>query len=162
VLRPRLVEKLNGALHPGCRLTLVSAPAGYGKTTLVSTWVRTIRFSESHPPPSVAWLSLDDGDNDPAVFLSYAITSLQAQRSGVGQHALTLLQALQPPSLRVVLASLVNDLAQSPGHILLILDDYHSIREPEIHRTLSFMVEHTPEAFRLIVVSRTGPPLPTG
>src|SRR5512136_1760584 len=84
VVRPRLLEKLNQSLQPGCRLTLVSAPAGFGKTTLVSTWVANLKASNDHPAPSIAWLSLDEGDNDLVIFWLYVITALQSRHSGIG------------------------------------------------------------------------------
>lgn len=160
VVRARLLEKLDAGLRPGCRLTLVSAPAGFGKTTLVSTWLAGIKSPEQPSPPSIAWLSLDDGDNAPIIFWSYIISSLQTQQEGVGKLAQSLLQGTNPPDLEGILASLVNDLAQIPHAFILILDDFHLVRNPAIHRSLSFFIEHLPPQFHVMIASRTDPPLP--
>ncbi len=160
VVRPRLLEKLTGGLLPGCRLTLVSAPAGFGKTTLISTWAASHKFSGGRPSPLVAWLSLDEGDNDPILFWSYVITSLQMQKEGLGKQALNLLQASRPPDLEGSLATLVNDLAEIPHPFLLILDDFHHAHDPAIHRSLTYLIEHAPPSFHAMVLSRTDPPLP--
>jgi LuxR family maltose regulon positive regulatory protein len=160
VERPRLLEKLGECLRPGCRLTLVCAPAGFGKTTLVSAWVTTLKSSDQQSPPRVAWLSLDGRDNDPVIFWSYVIASLQAQQEGIGKQSLSLLQTAQSPDLEGNLASLLNDLAGIPEVFILVLDDYHSVRNPAIHRSLSFFIEHVPAQFHVILASRTDPPLP--
>ena len=91
--RARLVEKLNQSLEPGCRLTLISAPAGFGKTTLISAWIAALK--KSAPERKVAWLSIDEGDNDPVSFWTYVIAALQTQQAGVGEQALNLLAELQ-------------------------------------------------------------------
>ena len=129
VLRPRLVEQLNKGLSSGRKLTLISAPAGFGKTTLVSEWVAGPRDC---PPKqvcgnSVAWLSLDEADNDPARFISYLVAALQTIKPGIGE---SLLPALQGPNLyqsKPLLTSLLNEISNIPEHFVLILDDYHSI-----------------------------------
>ncbi len=160
VVRPRLLEKLNVGLQPGCRLTLVSAPAGFGKTTLVSTWVTSLKLSAYQPSPIVAWLSLDDKDNDPVIFWSYLIASLQTQRVELGEQALSLLQTAPSSDLEAILVLLVNELVQIPNPFILILDDLHLVRNPEIHRSLSFVIDHVPSQFHVMVLSRTDPPLP--
>lgn len=160
VERPRLVKKLHECLHPACRLALISAPAGFGKTTLVSAWAVGLQSSELSPCPSFAWLSLDDGDNDPVIFWSYVVSSLQAQQEEIGKLALSLLQTTPVSELEGNLASLVNDLAKIPHPFILILDDYHLVRNPAIHHSLSFFIEHVPSQFHVMVVSRTNPPLP--
>jgi LuxR family maltose regulon positive regulatory protein len=158
VLRPRLLEKLSEGLQSGCRLTLVSAPAGFGKTTLVSTWVTSLLKAADYPP--VAWLSLDEGDNDPAIFWTYLITTLQNSQAGLGAQALSLLQVAAPLDLKGVLALLVNSLVGLTRPFVLILDDYHLIRNGEIHKSLSDFIEHFPAQFHLLILSRTDPPLP--
>src|SRR5512136_2155068 len=114
VVRPRLLEKLDGCLHPSCRLMLISAPAGFGKTTLVSTWAAKLKSPELRTPPFMAWLSLDEGDNDPIIFWSYVISALQTQQESLGKQALNVLQVTRPPDLDGSLAILVNDLASIP------------------------------------------------
>lgn len=156
--RARLVERLHECRRPGCRLTLISAPAGFGKTTLITTWVAAIKAID--PDLSVAWLSLDQGDNDPVIFWTYFISALQIQQEGIGKQALNLLLTSQTPELEGKLTALVNDLVQISRPFTLILDDYHLIRNPVIHQSLSFLIEHIPPQFHLILVSRTDPPLP--
>jgi LuxR family maltose regulon positive regulatory protein len=160
VERALLLEKLGACLRPGCRLTLVCAPAGFGKTTLVSTWVIGLKSSAQRPSPMTSWLSLDDRDNDPVLFWSYIIASLQTQQVGIGKQSLGLLQTTQAPDLEGNLASLVNDLAGISAAFVLILDDYHLIRNAAVHRSLSFFIEHAPAQFHVILASRTDPPLP--
>ena len=158
--RPRLVNKLDECLHPGCRLALISAPAGFGKTTLASTWVTGRKSAQLLPRPSVAWLSLDHGDNDPVLFWSYVISSFQTEQEEIGKQAISLFQTTPLPDLEGNLASLVNDLAQILHPYILILDDFHLIRNPVIHRSLAFFIDHAPSQLHVIVLSRTDPPLP--
>jgi LuxR family maltose regulon positive regulatory protein len=160
VVRPRLLEKLDGSLQPGCRLTLVSAPAGFGKTTLVSAWASGLQSLEHQPVPYVAWFSLEDGDNDPTVFWTYLIATLQTQWQGVGRQAVRFLQVANPPNLDGALASMINELVQLSRPFFLILDDYHLIRSVEIHKSLSFFIEHIPSQFHVLILSRTDPSLP--
>jgi LuxR family maltose regulon positive regulatory protein len=160
VERSRLLEKLGACLRPGCRLTLVCAPAGFGKTTLVSTWATSLKSIARTPSPWTAWLALDGRDNDPVLFWSYVIASLQTQEEGIGKQSLGLLQTTQSPDLEGNLAPLVNDLAGIPADFVLVLDDYHIIRNPSIHRSLSYFIEHAPAQFHVILASRTDPPLP--
>ncbi len=158
--RPRLLARLGECLRPGCRLTLVCAPAGFGKTTLVSAWVTSLKSFAQPPSPRIAWLSLDERDNDPILFWTYIIASLQAQQGGLGKQTLSLLQTAHSPDLEGNLAELVNDLAGIPEAFILALDDYHVIRNPAIHRSLFFLIEHAPAQFHVILASRTDPPLP--
>ena len=125
VSRPRLVERLEEGLRLGCKLTLVSAPAGFGKTTLLSEWI-----AGSGMHAQVAWVSLDEGDNDVARFWSYSIAALQTLEPAIGQTALGALQAAQTPSLEPLLISLVNDISSlvvGKRPFILVLDDYHVI-----------------------------------
>jgi LuxR family transcriptional regulator, maltose regulon positive regulatory protein len=160
VVRPRLMEKLEGCLQPGCRLTLVSAPPGFGKTTLISTWVSNLKSTGNRPSPLIAWLSLDDWDNDSVIFWTYFISALQTTQKAIGKQALNLLEAASPLNLEATLTSLINDLVQLSAPLVLILDDYHLIRDPETHKFLSSFIEHAPPDFHLVILSRTDPPLP--
>jgi LuxR family maltose regulon positive regulatory protein len=160
VERPFLISKLDECLEPGCRLALISAPAGFGKTTLVSGWISRIKSSSHTPAPSVAWVSLDARDNDPVLFWSYTIASLQTQQEEVGKQSLSLLQLTTPLDLQGSLTPLINDLAKLSNLFILVLDDYHLIRNPIIHESLTFLLEHTPSQFHVVLASRIDPPLP--
>ncbi len=152
--RPRLIELLNMSL--ACPLTLVSAPAGFGKTTLLSTWIQSL------PPkrPQVAWVSLDEGDNEPALFWRYVLTTLDSKQPGLCTQLVTYLQTQQAPPLRSVLQTLINRLAEQSQQFLLVLDDYHLITEQAIHTSLTYLVEHLPPQLHLILATRADPPLP--
>lgn len=157
VSRPRLIERLNAGLHR--KLTLVSAPAGSGKTTLVSEWTIHLR-----PEVKLAWLSLDEGDDDAARFLAYVIAALQTIDENLGQTAVSLLQfpqaATPPPALENVMTLLINDLATLPVQAVLVLDDYHVINDLEINKTVAFLVDNLPPQLHLVVISREDPMLP--
>ena len=160
VARPRLIERLNAGLAVG--LTLVSAPAGYGKTTLIGDWGLGIA-DRSNPQsliPSLqfCWLSLDESDNDPARFLAYLLATLQHIRPETGQVAQAMMQAKPPPSAEAILTSLINDLAAAPGPFVLVLDDYHVIHTLAVHQQLGFLLEHRPTQMRLVVATREDPP----
>src|SRR5712692_7120014 len=118
VLRPRLIERLNEGLHR--KLTLISAPAGFGKTTLVSEWVAGCERP-------VAWLSLDEGDNDPTRFLVYLVAALQTIAANIGAGVLGVLQSPQPPPTESILTALLNEIATVTDNFILVLDDYHVI-----------------------------------
>ena len=150
VLRPRLLERLEaGAVGPA---TVVCAPAGYGKTTLVSEWVH-----QRQQP--AAWLSLDAGDNDTSRFWSYLIAALQTLREGMGELALALLQSPQPPSPEAVLTAMINEIASFPQDFSLLLDDYHVIDTEPIHKAIAFLIDHLPPHMHLVITSRVDPPL---
>jgi LuxR family transcriptional regulator, maltose regulon positive regulatory protein len=151
VLRQRLVEKLNAGMN--CRLTLVSAPAGFGKTTLVSEWVAGC----DRP---VAWLSLDEADNDPVRFISYLISALQTIKVDIGGGLLTALQSPQPPKTELILLNLLNEITSVPEHFILILDDYHLIDSKSVDQSLAFLVEHQPPQMHLVITTREDPSLP--
>ena len=123
VARARLTEQLDSAFDSDQRLTLISAPAGFGKTTLVSDWID--RTTRRRPDTRVAWLSLDDGDNDPNRFLTHLVAALQRFDEDLGADALTLLDAAQPVPIETTLTVLVNDLAAAAVQTVLVLDDYH-------------------------------------
>jgi LuxR family maltose regulon positive regulatory protein len=153
VIRSRLMERLEEAIRMGCKLTLVSAPAGYGKTTLLSEWI-------AHSKSPVAWVSLDEGDNDPARFWSYSIAALHGLDTHIGDRALSLLQSWQSASLESVLTTLVNEVDAFPDSLTLVLDDYHFIEAQSIHSSVAFFLDHLPPRMHLIIAGRTDPPLP--
>ena len=153
VPRPRLIEQLNNGLTKGCKLTLISASAGFGKTTLTGEWVAQSGLS-------VAWLSLDAGDNDPVRFISYLIATLQTVQPGIGERLLTAFQSRQPPSTEAILTALLNEIATYLNEFLLILDDYHVIDSKPVDEALAFMVEHQPPQMHLVIATREDPPLP--
>lgn len=150
VSRPRLLARLNAGLHG--RLTLVSAPAGFGKTTLVSAWV-----SSCGRP--VAWLSLDAGDNDPTRFLTYLTAAVQSVAPDVGAGVRSALRSPQPPPLEAILTALVNEIAALPTPFLLVLDDYHVIEAAAVADALVFLLEHLPPPLHLVIATREDPPL---
>src|SRR5919108_3590968 len=152
VVRPRLIERLHEGLRSAPGVTLISAPAGFGKTTLLSTWIYGLRLMsddlqgdarsrekivnpKSEIVNRVAWLSLDEGDGDLARFLSYLIAALQTITPTIGEAALALLQAVQsqPPPIEAVLISLLNEISTSRSDFVLILDDYHTIDAQPVH-----------------------------
>jgi LuxR family maltose regulon positive regulatory protein len=166
VPRPRLVKRLNqglGSRGPGDgsfarKLTLVSAPAGFGKTTLLSEWLHSRR--EATPSLQSAWLSLDPGDNDPARFLAYIIAALQRLKPGLGEAVLSAYRSPQPPPTEAVLAALINELADLPTPAVLVLDDYHLIEAQPVHDLLAFVLEHLPPQMHLVIATRADPPWP--
>jgi LuxR family transcriptional regulator, maltose regulon positive regulatory protein len=148
--RPRLLERLTEGTAGA--LTLVCAPAGFGKTSLLGDWAR-----RSQQP--VAWLSLDGGDSDPARFWRYVAAALDEPRPGVGQRVEALLQGGQPP-LEAVVAVLVNELVEVSEEVVLVLDDHHLVDAPAVHDSLAGLLERLPAQLRLVVASRADPPLP--
>jgi len=159
VPRSRLIERLNASLRQ-CRLTLISAPAGFGKTTLVASWLSAPTRQGGKTESRVAWLSLDENDNDPARFLTYLLAALQQIDVQIGQAALAMMQAPQPPAPDLFLTSLINDIAATPQPFILVLDDYHLIHTLPIHQQLAFLLEHQPPQMHLVIASREDPPLP--
>ncbi len=152
VPRPRLVEQLQKGMVGA--LTLVSAPAGFGKTTLLAQWV-----AQSGIP--IAWLSLEPEDNEPTSFLTYLIAALQTLDPHLGAPALARLGPPQPAELQTVLTLLTNDLMNWQGEAFaLVLDDYHVVEAPPIHHALTFLLEHLPPKMHLIIATRADPPLP--
>lgn len=135
------------------KLTLVAAPAGYGKTALLSAWLHTRSIH-------AGWIALDEGDNDPVRFLTYVVAALQQTNNAIGQAALGMLSVLEPPSIASLITIIINDLAEIPEAITLVLDDYHLISNPAIHNALVFLMEHQPETLHLVILTREVPPLP--
>lgn len=162
VVRRALIERLNTGLWAQAgfarRLSYVSAPAGYGKTTLVVAWLDQLQAVG--PKPRIAWLSLEESDNDPARFLAYLIAALARVHPGFGESTLARLQSPQPPPEEVLLATLLNELEAIPTPSILVLDDYHDIRTPAIHQQLAFLLEHQPESMHLVLITREDPLLP--
>src|SRR4051794_11873627 len=154
VSRPRLLDRLG----PLRTLTLVSAPAGFGKTTLLAEWMA--HNGRCEPDVRVAWLSLDDGDNDPSRFLAYVVAALQTLDAGVGNEALSLLDDAPALPVDVVLTALINNAAWASGRIVLVLDDYHVIDAPPVHQAVGFLLDHLPPQLHLVIASRSDPPLP--
>jgi LuxR family maltose regulon positive regulatory protein len=171
VSRPQLIQQMDHGLELGHRLTLVSAPAGFGKTTLVADWVSRNNGSENREVQGsafipttrrVAWLSLDEGDNDPARFLTYIVAAfgqLEGVASPIGKGALSMLQSPQPPPAKPILTSLINDIANIAVKIVFVLDDYHLIDSPAIDDALTFLLEHLPPQMHLVIATRTDPQL---
>src|SRR5512143_1196799 len=175
VPRPRLVERLNEGLAAGRKLALISASAGFGKTTLVSEWVATLT-----PGPSptgrgegvrVAWLSLDEGDKDPTRFLTYLVAALQTMPpktggANIGEGVLGALQSPQPPPIESILIALLNEITTIPDHFILVLDDYHVIdarpvdASTSVDGALTFLLEHLPPQMHLVIATREDPHLP--
>jgi LuxR family maltose regulon positive regulatory protein len=172
VSRPDLMARLNDALQPRCKLVLISAPAGYGKTTLASAWV-TARTSQDLTP---AWVLLDEQDNDPVRFWSCVISALEMVHAGIGARAAALLRATPVPQtgvsrswaeqLRAVLTALINDLAikrsaNTPATpTVLVLDDYHTIHHQAVHDSLVYLLDYMPDHMHLAILTRADPPLP--
>jgi len=153
VARPRLIAQLTEGV--GRAMTLVSAPAGWGKTTLLSTWHADLNGG-GYP---LAWVSLDAGDNDPVRFWTYVLVAMNTLYDGVSDEALMLLRSPQPPPLEPVLTSLLNALTALPMDAVLVLDDYHVIEAPPIHNALAFLFEHLPPRLHLVIATRVDPPL---
>ena len=153
VSRPRLIGRLVEGLIEGRKLTVISAPAGFGKTTLISEWV-------AHEGNSAAWLSLDESDSSPVYFLAYCIHALQTITPNIGSKILKELQSSQPPSAEATLTSLLNEIVSTPKDFILVLDDYHLIDSRSVDEALSFLVNHLPPRMHLVITTREDPALP--
>jgi len=151
VSRPRLIERLNEGLHR--KLTLISAPAGFGKTTLVSEWLAGCERP-------AAWLSLDEGENDPTRFLMYLVAALQTLAATIGEGVLGVLQSPQPQPPEAMLTALLNDITTIPDNFILILDDYHVLDAKPVDHALTFLLEHLPPHLHLVIATREDPQLP--
>lgn len=158
VPRPRLTEMLSSGIKRGSSLTLLSGPAGFGKTTLLSEWIAQTRQSAAEV--HIAWLSLDEGDNDPNRFWDYLIHACQTALGEVGENALALLHSPQPLPEEAVPTLLINDIASLHLSFVLILDDFHAIQNSAVQTGLLFLLEHLPQNMSLVVSSRTDPPWP--
>jgi LuxR family maltose regulon positive regulatory protein len=151
VLRPRLIERLNEGLDR--RLTLICAPAGFGKTTLLSEWVAGC----GRP---IAWLSLDEGDGDPSRFLAYLVAALQTIAADIGEGVLGALQSPRPPPTESILTTLLNEITTVPDDFVLVLDDYHVVDARPVDDALAFLIEHLPPRMLLVISTREDPNLP--
>lgn len=180
VARPRLTRRLTEAVRRGHKLSLLSAPAGYGKTSLLSEWIDNLRFRsarlgridvlrlnekivnrQSKIVNHIAWLSLDEADNDPIRFLGYLVAALQQVAPDIGHSVQKIFQAGGPfPAPETLITSLINDLVTYPNPLILILDDYHFIEAEAIHSAVTFLLDYLPPPLHLIIASRTIPPLP--
>lgn len=151
--RPRLIQRMDEALRQGQRLALVSAPAGFGKTTLVSEWICGIS-------QDVAWVSLDEGDNDPIQFLNYLIAALQQVDGRIGLAVQKILQSPQLPPPQGLVTPLLNDIIAVDPDLVLVLDDYQLITDPAVHQILDWLLERQPPSMHVVVGTRQDPPLP--
>jgi LuxR family maltose regulon positive regulatory protein len=153
ITRSNLNRRLNEGLNR--KLILISAPAGFGKTTLAAEWI-----AGCHQP--AAWLSLDERDNDPAVFLTYLVSALQTVAPKIGEGILGIIQAAQspPPPTESLLTTLLNELANISDNFILVLDDYHLIENQSLNQALTFLIEHMPPRMRLVIATREDPPFP--
>ncbi len=151
VPRPRLIERMNEGLHR--KLTLLSAPVGYGKTTVLSEWI-------SQSECCVTWVSLDDGDNDPVRFWGYFIAALQMLDEEIGKNAQALMRAPLLPPMEAILTGLLNEIAAFRDNFTLVLDDYHMIDAKPIDEGLTYLLEHLPPQMHLVIATREDPNLP--
>lgn len=151
VQRSRLVERLNAGLNG--KLTSISAPAGFGKTTLASEWIAKCNRR-------VAWLSLDAGDNDPTRFLTYIIAALQTITADLGHTLLDEIQSPQPPPIETTLTALLNEISRIPEPFILILDDYHVLDSKPVDQILNFLIVHAPPQMHLVITTREDPQIP--
>jgi LuxR family maltose regulon positive regulatory protein len=158
VPRPRLIERMNEGMQR--KLTLVSAPAGFGKTTLIAEWLKVrIEAVSNYSSPKVGWISLDEGDNDPARFWTYFIAALETVQAGIDEGALDLLQSSSRLPIETVLTTLINAVATLPDDFALVLDDYHVIKAQPIHDGIAFLLDHLPPQMHLVIACRSDPPL---
>lgn len=153
ILREGLLARLDAGLDK--KLMLVSAPTGFGKTTLVSVWL-----SERKLP--AAWVSLDENDNDPVRFWTYVISALRGLDAEIGKTALAALSTAQIPSFQTILTPLINELARLSAPCVLVLEDYHAVTTAEIHAALAFLLQHKPERLKIVIIARAEPDLPLG
>ena len=160
VVRPRLLEHLQRGLDENRKLTLISAPAGYGKTTLAAEWIANLQSKIANQKLKICWLSLDEADNAPARFMEYFIAALQQVDEGIGQRPLSLLGVPQVASYLVILDELLNDLAGLEFQLCLALDDYHTITSPQIQQAMEYLLDHQPSQLHLIITTRVDPALP--
>ncbi len=153
VLRPRLLEQLNEGLHH--KLILISAPAGFGKTTLVSEWLASCQ-------QPCAWLSLDEADNDLNRFLTYLVVALQTIDINLGKDLLDVLQSpqSQSTSTEILLTELANEISTVPNNFILVLDDYHMIDSEPVDHALTYLLDHLPLQMHLVITTREDPSLP--
>ncbi len=155
VPRPYLMARLNNALQLGHKLTLISAPAGFGKTNLLSEWVASDEVGKI-----VTWLSLDHDDNNPTRFWAYVIAALKSVLGQVGETSTAMLRSTAPPSIDVILTPLLNEIAAQPERVVLVLDDYHLLSREDLHSGITFLLDHLPSQLHMVISTRADPPLP--
>jgi LuxR family maltose regulon positive regulatory protein len=155
VRRPRLVQRLENGYQTGKLVTLVSAPAGFGKTTLISEWIAGTEGSKPF-----GWISLDDSDNDPIRFLTYLVTAIQKVHGEIGRSVLALLQSSQNTNLTDLVEALINEISSASKPFLIVLDDYHLIKNIEIHALMQVFLKQQPNLLHLVFITRVDPPLP--
>ncbi|HQX02165.1 MAG TPA: AAA family ATPase, partial [Anaerolineales bacterium] len=153
VSRKRLITLLLDGIKQGHKLTFISAPAGFGKTTLVSEWIASGEIP-------AAWIALDESDDNTSRFLTYIIAALQTLITGVGEGVLAALQSSQPSSAKDLLTTLLNELSATEDDFILVLDDYHAIDSKDVDELLTFLVEHMPPSMHLVITTREDPQLP--
>ena len=157
VPRPRLRDRMDLGLR--AKLLLVSAPAGFGKTTLLVDWMAAVTATPGSPTVT-AWVSLDAGDDDPVTFWTYVVAALRTVAPDVGADAWALLRDVPQPPVDEVLTTLLNDLGAAPTEVVLVLDDYHLIESQEVQAGVAFLLDHLPAQLHLVISSRADPPLP--
>ncbi|MGD2026725.1 MAG: hypothetical protein PVI99_02830, partial [Anaerolineales bacterium] len=153
VHRARLIARLNQGLHR--KLTLVSAPAGFGKTTLITDWL-----ASDDAKKNIAWLSLDEGDNELSQFLTYlvaALNQLDEIAPVIGEKALNRFQSSQSLPIETVITSIINEIAAIDLKFILVLDDYHLVTNQAVHDTISFLIEYKPPQFHMVILTREDP-----
>lgn len=158
IVRRRLIDRLNTGLSENKSLTLVSASAGFGKTTLLSEWINEARRRDSKL--GAAWLSLDEGDSDPSRFLMYFVAALQCIEPGSGTDVMAALQSPRPPSTDSILTELINEIEGLGKDIILVLDDYHTVDSRQVDAQLAFLLENLPARLHLVIGTREDPNLP--
>jgi LuxR family maltose regulon positive regulatory protein len=153
VQRQRLFDKLSNGFKTGRKLTLISAPAGFGKSTLMSAWLETNTIP-------IAWLSLDERDRDAACFISYLVAAMQTVKSGIGLSLQDILQSPQALQIENILILLINEMSTIKENFLVVLDDYHAVESPQVDQTLDFLIDHQPPKMHLVIITREDPDLP--
>lgn len=159
ISRPRLVEQLTKGLDR--KMSLISAPAGFGKSMLVSEWISALASTKTEP--KIAWISLDESDNDPARFLSYFVAAISRAAgidSLIGESLLGMLASPQVPPPTEILTALINAIAEQSGKLVAVLDDFHAIEAEPVIRAMTFLIENSPPQLHLVIATRDDPPLP--
>lgn len=158
--RQRLISQLTKGLEQQHRLFLVAAPAGFGKTTLVTTWLQSLRDDVAAATTHIGWLALDEADSETTRFLHYLVAALIAAAVPLPTFLIEQLQGNSPPAANIVLIEIINVLAHFDKRIILVLEDYHLIHNPEVDEALTYLLTHAPTALHLVMVSRVEPNLP--